>query len=68
MVEVEQEEIERLRAIETSYTELTEKHSKLEKDHATLKDEYIELSRHAVSKPKTETSEFDAFCKNKFGK
>lgn len=69
MVEIEQEELERLKGIETNYNELVEKHTKLEKDHSTLKDEYIEMSRGQRGVSGTnKTDEFTDYCKNKFGK
>lgn len=70
MVEIEQEEIERLRAIETAHNVLLEEHEKLKGAHSTLQSDYIELSKgqRGNQDNKSQVDEFDAFCKQKFGR
>ena len=69
MVEIEQEELERLRNIEKEHTTLKEQHNTLKNEHNTLKDDYIALSKGQRDKggvDKTDT--FDEYCKQRFGK
>lgn len=69
MAEIEQEELDRLRAIETQYSELQASHATLQEKHNTLKDEYIELSKGQLRSSDTKkTDEFDEYCKSKFAK
>lgn len=76
MVEIEQEELERLRGIEAKYTELETSHNALQAEHDTLKnthntlkDDYIALSKgQLLNKDNKQKSDlFDEYCANKFG-
>ena len=75
MVEIEQEEIERLKAIETEHKQLVEdhknlkiEHDKLSGEHNTLKNDYIALSKGQQDKVDNKTDDFDTICAKKFGK
>lgn len=72
MVEIEQEELERLRETETRYNSLLEEHNTLRSEHETLskshselKDDYIKLCKGQVQSPPQE-DDFDALCSKKF--
>lgn len=68
MVEIEQEEIERLRAVEESHNLLLAEHEKLKNAHTTLQSDYIELSKGQRDNQDNKVDDFDAFCAKKFGK
>lgn len=70
MVEIEQEELERLKGFEEQYNTLKQEHDELNNKHAKLKDDYIELSKgqQLKSDNKGNTDPFDEICKEKFGK
>ena len=67
MVEIEQEEFERLKSFEELYNQLNEKHTKLEGEHNTLKDDYIALSR-GQQQGANNKDDFDTLCQEKFNK
>lgn len=68
MVEIEQEELERLKEVETKYNALNEEHSALQTAHATLKDDYIEICKSQRQFSDNKGDEFDEYCKSKFVK
>lgn len=69
MVEIEQEELERLKEIETKYGELQNAHADLNDRHNKLKDDYIELSKgQQQGSDNKEVDEFEELCKSKFKK
>lgn len=68
MVEIEQEELERLRAIEEQHNTLLAEHEQLKQSNSTLKDDYIALCKGQQQKAVNKTDDFDVLCKEKFGK
>ena len=68
MVEIEQEELERLKAIEEQHSTLVQEHETLKNAHSQLKDDYISLSKGQQHKEYNKEDDFDAYCKSKFGK
>lgn len=69
MVEIEQEEFERLKGIETAYGELQATHQDLNERHNKLKDDYIEVCKsQRQTSGSGNTDDFSQFCKDKFGK
>lgn len=69
MVEIEQEELERLKGFEVKYNELSLKHEELQSMHNTLKDDYIELSKgQRDNENNKQTDSFDQICAERFGK
>ena len=68
MVEIEQEELERLKGIENAHNALVQEHENLKAQHNTLKDDYIAMSKGQHGKANNDTDLFDDFCSKKFGK
>ena len=69
MVELEQEEFERLKNFETMYNELKPQHDELVNKHNTLKDDYITLSKgQQPNGDSNKQDEFDALCSTRFKK
>ena len=68
MVEIEQEELDRLRSIETAHTQLQQEHADLQARHNTLKDDYIGLSKGQRENSNNKTDTFDDICKQRYGK
>lgn len=68
MVEVEQEELERLKGFESKYAELEKEHADLKTRHDTLKDDYISLSKGQQGKEEDNKDDFTAYCEKKFKK
>lgn len=69
MVEIEQEELERLKGIETAYGDLKAKHDELTGKHDKLKDDYIAVcNSRQQPQNRSNTDEFTQFCVSKFGK
>ena len=75
MVEIEQEEYERLIAVDKAHKELSENHAKLVKEHeelkvnnGQLKDDYIKLCKGQQQGLDNKPDDFDALCAKKFGK
>lgn len=67
MVEIEQEELTALREKASKYDELLPIHEELEKNHNSLKDDYITLCKgQQQSAPKAD--DFDTLCSSKFDK
>lgn len=68
MVEVEQEEFERLKGLESKYAELEKEHADLKTRHDTLKDDYISLSKGQQGKVEDNKDDFTDYCEAKFKK
>lgn len=68
MVEIEQEELDRLRNIETAHAQLQQEHADLQARHNTLKDDYIGLSKGQRENSNNKTDTFDDICKQRYGK
>lgn len=68
MVEIEQEELDRLRNIENDYNNLTSAHNKLQEAHNTLKDDYISLCQGRGQSDSNKENDFDKICSEKFDK
>lgn len=69
MVEIEQEELERLKGIEKEHLTLKEAHDKLTAEHSTLKDDYITLFKKGQQgKVDNNVDLFDEACKQRYGK
>lgn len=73
MVEITQEEFERLTGIEKKYNELvpkheelTTKHEELTTKHNELKDDYISICKGQRGTENNNADEFDAVCNEKF--
>lgn len=74
MVEITQEEFERLTNIEKEHNTLLETHNNLVAEHEelkgkhnTLKDDYIAICK-GQHKGNDNTDDFDNYCSKKFGK
>ena len=68
MVEIEQEELERLKDIENKYNTLLPEHEELVGKHNSLKDDYISLSKGQQTNGGNKQDDFDEYCSNKFKK
>ena len=75
MVEITQEEFERLKGFETKVTELEgklseeiTKHNETKEKFGTLKDDYIAICKGQRGSNDNNTDDFDAICARKFGK
>ena len=74
MVEITQEEFERLKSFETKATELQAKYDEEVANHNTtkeklgnLKDDYIAICKGQRNGGDNNTDDFDAICQRKFG-
>lgn len=75
MVEITQEEFERLKGFESNYNELQAKYNEEVANHnetknqlGTLKDDYIAICKGQLKGNEQSTDDFDSICKEKFGK
>ena len=75
MVEITQEEFERLKGFEEQYNSLqakyeeeVAKHNETKNQLGTLKDDYIAICKGQHKGSEQSTDDFDSICNEKFGK